>query len=243
MRVTRIEPERLLEQLRHWRQKTLTGKVEIVRQPPLSDQEANELLRGRDVAAVPEGYRRKDVARDRKGLTMRAKWPLDCGGVVVVILGTVALERVDDRERPVWCHDDGLREERLIVAAVAPAHRIRWGAALTVDRGVTVHRPDQPLPDVRVVDDELAVAGHIVRVVRSHELSELARRICGVHRHHETDPPHVVAARGHARRRLHPVAPERPERVPFARDISEAEARALQETLPNVDVIAHATDR
>ena len=53
VRVARVEPERLLEQRRHRRQDAVAGEVEPVRQPALADQEAHELLRGRDVPAVP----------------------------------------------------------------------------------------------------------------------------------------------------------------------------------------------
>ena len=54
MPVARVEPERLLEQLRHRRQHALTGEVEIVREPALADEETHELL-GEDLAAGLEG--------------------------------------------------------------------------------------------------------------------------------------------------------------------------------------------
>ena len=53
MRVARVEPERLLEQLRHRRQEAVAGEVEIVGEPALVDQEADELLGEGDVARRP----------------------------------------------------------------------------------------------------------------------------------------------------------------------------------------------
>ena len=56
VRVARVEPERLLEQLRHRRQHALAGEVEIVGEPALGHEEADELLGGVDVAAVLEDH-------------------------------------------------------------------------------------------------------------------------------------------------------------------------------------------
>ena len=60
MRVARVEPERLLEQLRHRRQQALAGEVEIVREPALGHQEAHELLGRVDVAAGLEDRGREE---------------------------------------------------------------------------------------------------------------------------------------------------------------------------------------
>jgi hypothetical protein len=243
VRVVRIEPERLVEQLPHRRQHALAGEVEVVHQPPLANEEAHELLGGRDVVAILEDHCRRDGALDRESLASRAEWPFDRGGVLVVVVGPVRLERVDDRERLVLRHHHGLREERLVVAvAGGPVHCIGRRAALPVKGGVAVDGHDELAPDRRVVDDEAAVAGDVLPLVSSKELEE---PVLGVHPgpHRQADAPDVVTGERLAHRRLHLVAPERPESVPFIRNVPESEPRLLQEALPDVNVVGHAAHR
>jgi hypothetical protein len=131
-----------------------------------------------------------------------------------------------------------LREECLVVAVAGrPVHHVGRRAALAVDRGVGVDRHDQPAPDLRVVDDEPAIGGHVVRIIGSQELEELIQRVAGLARHAQTDAPEVVAAHGPAHCGRHLVAPERPERVPLLGDVSEGEPRLLQEAFPDMDVV------
>jgi hypothetical protein len=66
MRVARVKPERLIEQLLHRRQHPFTGEVEIVREPALGDEETDELLGVGDVAALLEHHSKIDVATNRK---------------------------------------------------------------------------------------------------------------------------------------------------------------------------------
>ena len=56
-----------------------------------------------------------EPAFDRERLAIRAERPFDRRGVLVVVLGPLALERVGDRERVVRRHHDRLRQERLVV--------------------------------------------------------------------------------------------------------------------------------
>ena len=63
---------------------------------------------------------------------------------------------------------------------------------------------------------------------------------CGVDRggrHGKADAPDVVAAQRLAHRRLDLIAPEGPEGVPLFRDVREREAGALEQALPDVDVV------
>jgi hypothetical protein len=95
--VARIEPERRLEELWHRWEKALAGEVEIVGEPALGHEEADELLGGLDVVAVLESDGGKDGAFDRKGLAVRAEWPFYRRGVPVVVVRTLALQRVGNR--------------------------------------------------------------------------------------------------------------------------------------------------
>ena len=96
-------------------------KFEIVGKPALGHEEADELLGGRDVAAVLEDQaRHDDAAEDRKGLARWAKRPFDRGRVLVVVVGPLALQRVRNRERLVQRHHNGLGEELLVVVASCP---------------------------------------------------------------------------------------------------------------------------
>ena len=229
MRVAGVEPERAVEERRNRRQHALAGKVEIVHEPAIGHEEVDELLGGGDVAPVFEDHGLRVAPFDRKGPARGIRRPFDRGGVLEVVVGPLGLERVRDRERLVRRHDDRLGEERLVVAAVVPAHRIGRGAALAIDGRIVVDRLDQSPPDLRIVDDQLALVGHVVRIVGMDELEELVCGVVGLDRHGQADTPDVVAARGLAHRRLHPVAPERPERLPLLGNVVEREARLLQE--------------
>ena len=103
--------------------------------------------------------------------------------------------------------------------------------------------PDQPATDLGVVDDQLALAGHVVGVVRLDELFELEARVTRIGRHGQADALDIVAAARAAHRRLHPVAPERPKRVPFLRDVLEAEAGLLERFAPDVDMVGSEPHR
>ena len=124
-------------------------------------------------------------------------------------------------------HDHRLGKERLIVDDIAPGYRIGRSAAFLEDGRITIYQPDQFSPDLRVVDHEAAITGHVVGLVGGHELNELDLSI--VHsRHREPDASDVPALCGLVHRWLHVIAPELPERIPFARDIGEGEARLLE---------------
>ena len=57
-----------VEQLRHRRQNALAGEVEPVGEPALGHEEADEVLGGRDVAAVLEDHgAQQNTLMDRKG--------------------------------------------------------------------------------------------------------------------------------------------------------------------------------
>ena len=142
-------------------------------------------------------------------------------------------------------HDDRPCQERLVVVVAArrPIDRVGRRAALAVDRGVAVHGPDQPASDLRVVDDELALAGHVVGVVGLHELLELDACVVRLGRHGQADAPDVVAAGRPAHRRLHLVAPERPERLPLLGDVIESEPGLLEQVAPDVDMVGREPHR
>ena len=134
MPVARIEPERSLKQLWHRRHEALAGEIEIVGKPALGHEEAHELLRGLDVAAVLEHHGREEQAHDRESLAVRAKRPVDRRGVLEVVLRSLALESVWDRERLIRHHDDRLGQELLVVVATGvPVDRAGWRAALAID--------------------------------------------------------------------------------------------------------------
>jgi hypothetical protein len=69
--VARIKPERLIDELRHWRQDALARKVEIVHEPALSDEKADKCLRDGRMAAALENCSKERRASDRKGLARR----------------------------------------------------------------------------------------------------------------------------------------------------------------------------
>ncbi len=213
-------------------------------EPALAHEKTDELLGSFNVAAIFECHGRIERAEDRKSLAVRAERPFDRGGVLVVVLRTLALERVGNRERVVQHDDDRPRQERLVVVAVGvPVDRAGWGAALPIEGGVGVHRLDEPAPHLRIVDHEPAVPGHVVRIVGSHELEELNLRVGRFGRHVEADAPYVVPPRRPAHGRLHLVAPERPESVPLFGDVLEREPCLLEEALPDVDVVGRAAHR
>ena len=152
--------------------------------------------------------------QDGERLAIGAARPRDRGRVLVVVLRPRRPERVRDRQGGVRRHHHPLREERLVVAAVVPADRVGRGAALALDRGVAVERLDEPGPDLRLVDDQPAVAGHVVGPVGRQNWQKLDPRCRRRGRHRQADAPDVVAASGLAHGRLDLVAPEGPERPP-----------------------------
>jgi hypothetical protein len=84
--VARVEPERRLEQLRHRRQRALLGKVAVVREPALANQEAYELLGGSGVLAGPEDREAIERGLDGERLPVSGGGPVDGHGVVVVVV-------------------------------------------------------------------------------------------------------------------------------------------------------------
>ena len=102
---------------------------------------------------------------------------------------------------------------------------LNWAGCSPYDNlRVAVDRLDKLSPDVRIVDDEPAIAGHVIRIVGRDELEELVYGIVGLGRHGQSDAPDVVATQCLAHRRLDLVAPERPERLPLLGDVVEDEA-------------------
>ena len=155
----------------------------------------------------------------------------------------LALQRVGNRERVVRGHDDRLRQERVVVAVAVPGQRIGRGAALAIDHRVAVDRLDELAPDLGIVDHQPAVAGHVVRPVGIAELAEL---ILGVElaRHVEANAPDVVAARSPGARPAAPGRTRSDQNASHSFGMSgEREARALQQALPDVDVVGGTPHR
>jgi hypothetical protein len=71
VRVARVEPERLFEQLWVRRQHALAGGFDVVREPALGHEEAHELFGCLHVAAVLENRGGEDTAPDEELLTAR----------------------------------------------------------------------------------------------------------------------------------------------------------------------------
>ena len=67
-------------------------KVEIVHEPALGHEKADELL-GRRRCPL-KNHAGGDLAIDREWFATRPKWPLDCSDVLIVVVGPFALERV-----------------------------------------------------------------------------------------------------------------------------------------------------
>ena len=76
---------------------------------------------------------------------------------------------------------------------------------------------DEPLPDLRVVNDELALAGHVVGLVGMDELPDPVLGVDRCGRQRNAGAPDVVAAQRLAGCRLDLIAPERP--VVFRLDV------------------------
>ena len=85
--------------------------------------------------------------------------------------------------------------------------------------------------------------GHVVGLIGGDELPEPVLRVDPGGRHREADAPDVIAAERLAHRRLDLIAPEGPKRVPLFRDVREREARALEQALPDVDVVGRQAHR
>jgi hypothetical protein len=96
VRIAGIEPERRIQQLRHGRQQALGREIEIVREPSLAHEEADEFLGGGDVGAVIEDHGTEEIAYNGESLAIRAERPFDGGAVLVVILWPLVFQRVDD---------------------------------------------------------------------------------------------------------------------------------------------------
>src|SRR5688572_10388254 len=99
------------------------------------------------------------------------------------------------------------------------------------------------MADLSVISEKLSVVRDVIRTEGLPKLEELVLRICRFGRHGEAQAPDVVAAQRFARRRLDPIAPERPERLPLFRDVGEGEAGPLQEAPPDVEMISYASNR
>ena len=190
-----VQPEWRIEQLRNRWQHALAGEVEIVRQPALADQEAHELLGGATLLAVLEDHSAIDNVSMANCWPSGAERPFDRRGVLVVVLGPLALERVGDRERLVRRHHDGLREELLVVAVGVPRHRVGRGAALAVDRRVAGDRLDESAPDLRSSMTRRP-SGSRSRPRRRRGTGRTRFGVDRGGRHGEADAPDVVAAEG-----------------------------------------------
>jgi hypothetical protein len=73
--------------VRNW----IAGKVEIVREPALGDQEAHELRGQGNVPARLEDRGRHEAGSDGERLAVGAIRPFDRRSVLVVVVGTLAL--------------------------------------------------------------------------------------------------------------------------------------------------------
>src|SRR5262245_46753279 len=108
MRVARVEPERLLDELGYRRQPTISREVEIVGKPAIFDQKTNELLAKRGRLFSPEHrppvYATIYGHRSMIGIL----WPFDGCDVAAVVIRPQRLDRVRDRRsafatRPAAC--------------------------------------------------------------------------------------------------------------------------------------------
>ena len=148
VRVARVEPERLLEQLRHRRHDAVAGEVEPVREPAVLDQEAHELLGQRNVPARLEDRGRIEAGPDGERLAVGAIRPLDRCGVLVVVVRTLALSAFGIESECSPSSRPSARGTPGCCRASSQLDRVGRRAALAVDRRVAVHGPDQPAPDL-----------------------------------------------------------------------------------------------
>jgi hypothetical protein len=120
MRIARVQPERLLDELAHRRQPSVTGKRQPVGDPAFLSQEADELAGESRIGALLEDDGVDEPTVDDKRLAVRAVGPVDGHGIPVVVVGTRLTQRGGDRKRGVRGHHHCLRKERLVVAGARP---------------------------------------------------------------------------------------------------------------------------
>jgi hypothetical protein len=159
VRVARIQPERLLDQLAHRWQQAVAGKVQPMRKPAILRQEANERLGQLMIDAFLEDHGARDEPDDDDRLAVRALRPVGGHSVRIVVVGPCRAQRARDGQCRVRGHDDRLGEEHLVVCRCWSSSRLGRRAALTPDRGArgaAVHEPcHHRLPDslqVRAVE-------------------------------------------------------------------------------------------
>jgi len=92
VRVARIGPEGRLGERRHSWQVAAVDRLDIAAKAALAQRKAQEILGCLNVLPVLKSEHTEYGRIDVKRLAIRAERPLDCGGVVVVVLRPVAPE-------------------------------------------------------------------------------------------------------------------------------------------------------
>ncbi len=216
----------------------------------LLHQERDELLAFRLVLGIGEDQPGLDVGAVLDGRAVRCLRERRRDDVVLIGLLAGGALRVGqrrvggileplrrDRDREIVRHHDRLVVEGDVVVRVLPGGGGGRRAALDVGVGVILQRVDQPVADLGIVDQQLAVIVDQLDVVGVHEGVERLERVGGFHAHRLADAVDALAGRL-ADRRLHLVAPERPVVLPLGRDVGGLEAGLLQHVAPDLDVHA-----
>ena len=213
--VARVEPERRVEQLRHRRQDALAGEVETVHEPAFGHEKAHELLGGWRRAAVLEDHSLED-ALDWKSLAVGAERPFDRRGVLVVVVGTLALSAFGSRA----CRSamTTVCARNLVVAVAVTSSPHRASVQPCGNRGVGVDGTDQP----GLISGSSMTSCH--RGSRSRVVGARNWKNIQVSRSPTCADRCPRCRRGPALggRRLHLVAPERPERLPLRSECPRA---------------------
>ena len=92
-----------------------------------------------------------------------------------------------------------IEERAVVVRAGRPGERVGRGAAVPADRRIVLDRPDQPVPDLRIVEEE-GVRSHVVRFIGREELEKQEGAVGGGGRHVGADAPDGVPTRRGAHR-------------------------------------------
>jgi hypothetical protein len=130
MWITRVEPERRIQQLWHRRQQAILRKIEPMGKPALANQKAHELLRGPDMPTLFEDRGFEEGRDDGECPAVDAARPLYGDQVLGLVLKPRCPERIWNGKRTVRRHHHPLVEECRSCATRASPDRLAVIAAV-----------------------------------------------------------------------------------------------------------------
>src|SRR5438093_1359256 len=188
MRVLRVLPEWALGERRHDWQPAAQPQLDELADDLRLGEVLDEFLRHRDVLRPLRDHQLGDAHDARYGLARIVVRIADAVGhhVLEVPLRVLLLDRDLGRERPVDVHHHELRVEGVVVVCVIPVDRARRHVAVAVGATKVGGRLDGRLPDLRVVEMQLAVTGDdVLTAVGQEKRHEEVIRVNPVGRHLE----------------------------------------------------------